>query len=175
MKRALAPLTALALLASCGPPRQVDHTVNATGPTTTTSSPPFHDPTTGIHEALARATTTTRPSRSRSRPTNPSGHATGGTANPAQPRAYGVRLVSSTAYCLTGTMANGQRVYAGAVAMNGEPFGSRWLVHTGPLAGQTLTVADRIGHSSAFDIAMPADCPAAIRYGRRQITIERVA
>lgn len=80
--------------------------------------------------------------------------------------------VTSTAYCLTGTMANGQRVFAGAVAMNGQPFGSRWRVVD---TGAEYVVADRIGHGSQFDIAMPGDCAAAIRYGRRTVTIERVA
>lgn len=87
----------------------------------------------------------------------------------------GVRSVSSTAYCLTGTMANGRRVYSGAVAMNGVPFGSRWEVLSGPWAGRVLTVADRIGHGSQFDVAMPGNCRAAINYGRRTIKIRRVA
>lgn len=83
-------------------------------------------------------------------------------------------MVSSTAYCLTGRMASGRRVYVGAVAMNGEPFGARWEVLSGPLRGRVLIVEDRIGHSSQFDVAMPGDCPAAVRYGRRTIEIRRV-
>lgn len=86
-----------------------------------------------------------------------------------------MRLVSSTAYCLTGRMANGQRVYDGAVAMNGEPFGARFEILDGPRAGSVLTVADRIGHGSQFDVAMPGDCAGARRYGRRSIHIRRVA
>lgn len=85
------------------------------------------------------------------------------------------RTVSSTAYCLTGTMANGQRVHDGAVAMNGVGFGVRWRVLSGPMAGRVFTVKDRIGHSSQFDIAMPGRCDAARRYGRHTITIERVS
>lgn len=81
-----------------------------------------------------------------------------------------MRTVSSTAYCLTGTMANGQRVFRGAVAMNGVPLGSRWRI----VGGGTFVVADRIGHGSGFDIAMPGDCDGARRYGRRTVTIERV-
>lgn len=84
------------------------------------------------------------------------------------------RRVNSTAYCLTGTMANGRRVFHGAVAMNGVAFGTRWRILDGPLAGRVLTVADRIGHSSQFDVAMPGDCQAARRYGRRTVTIERL-
>ena len=82
--------------------------------------------------------------------------------------------MSSTAYCLTGTMANGQKVYRGAAAMNGVPLGSRWRVSGGPFSGSVFTVADRIGHSSGFDIAMPGDCAAAMRYGRHSITVSRV-
>lgn len=81
--------------------------------------------------------------------------------------------VTSTAYCLTGTMANGQRAHRGAVAMNGPAFGTKYYVHSGPLAGQTLTVKDRIGHGSDFDIALPGDCGAARQYGRRTIRISR--
>jgi 3D (Asp-Asp-Asp) domain-containing protein len=80
-------------------------------------------------------------------------------------------VVSSTAYCLTGVMANGQRVFRGAVAMNGVPLGSRWRVVE---TGEVFVVADRIGHGSGFDIAMPGDCDGARRYGRRTITVERV-
>lgn len=80
------------------------------------------------------------------------------------------RRVSSTAYCLTGTMASGKRVYSGAVAMNGMPFGSRWYAVE---LGRTFTVEDRIGHSSQFDIWMPS-CRAALDYGRRTLTIRRV-
>ncbi len=99
-----------------------------------------------------------------------------GTRRPARgpegPQAGGdVRVVTSTAYCLTGTMANGQRAHAGAVAMNGVPLGSVWAVD----GAGTYTVADRIGHGSQFDIAMPGDCGAAIAYGRRTITVRRVS
>jgi hypothetical protein len=86
----------------------------------------------------------------------------------------GARTVSSTAYCLTGTMASGRRVYWGAAAMNGTPLGSRYQVLNGPRAGETLTVEDRIGHGSAFDIAYPGDCGGARSYGRRTIAIRRV-
>ena len=82
--------------------------------------------------------------------------------------------VDSTAYCLTGRMANGQPAYNGAVAMNGQPFGSRWRVLSGPLAGRVFVVADRIHHGSDFDVAMPGDCQQARAYGRRTITVERI-
>lgn len=71
-------------------------------------------------------------------------------------------------------MANGERVHDGAVAMNGVPFGTRFEVLSGPYAGRVLTVKDRIGHSSEFDIWM-ASCDAALNYGRRRISIRQVA
>jgi hypothetical protein len=86
----------------------------------------------------------------------------------------GARRVSSTAYCLTGTMASGRRVYRGAAAMNGTPLGSRYKVLDGPRAGETFVVEDRIGHGSAFDIAYPGDCGGAYGYGRRTISIRPV-
>lgn len=85
-----------------------------------------------------------------------------------------VRTVHSTAYCLTGTMASGRRTYYGAAAMNAVPLGARYRVLSGPAAGRTLTVEDRIGSGSQFDIAYPGDCAAARQYGRRTIEIEKV-
>ncbi len=82
--------------------------------------------------------------------------------------------VESTAYCLTGYMANGQRAHTGAVAMDGVPLGTKFRVKSGPLEGEVLTVKDRVGWGSDFDIAMPDRCRAAYRYGRRTINIRRV-
>ncbi len=82
--------------------------------------------------------------------------------------------MSSTAYCLTGRMASGKFTYSGAAAMNGVPLGSRYRVLSGPRAGTTLVVEDRIGHSSGFDIAYPGNCGAARSYGRRTISIQQV-
>jgi 3D (Asp-Asp-Asp) domain-containing protein len=82
--------------------------------------------------------------------------------------------VHSTAYCLEGRMANGQRAHDGAAAMNGVPLGARFRVKTGPLRGEVLTVKDRVGNGSEFDVAMPDDCSAAYRYGRRTVNIQRV-
>lgn len=91
------------------------------------------------------------------------------------PPAPAIRTVESTAYCLTGQMANGDLVHDGAVAMNGVPFGARWRILSGPFSGRVLTVKDRIGHSSDFDVAMPGRCDEALGYGRRSIEIERVS
>ena len=81
--------------------------------------------------------------------------------------------VTSTAYALRGTMANGERVHEGAVAMNCIPFGTRYRVLDGPRAGALLTVKDRIGHGSDFDIWMPTRS-VALTYGRQLITVHRV-
>lgn len=89
-------------------------------------------------------------------------------------RAAGVtQRLNSTAYCLTGRMANGQYAHDGAVAVNNVPFGTRYHVHTGPLAGRTFVVKDRVGWGSEFDVAMPGRCQDARNYGRRTITVER--
>lgn len=84
-----------------------------------------------------------------------------------------VLRVESTAYCLTGYMANGTKAHTGAAAMNGVPLGTKFLIRTGPLKGETLTVKDRIGSGSEFDIAMPNNCRKARKYGRRVINIKR--
>ena len=86
----------------------------------------------------------------------------------------GVLRVESTAYCLNGYMANGQRTHTGAAAMNGVPLGTKFRVRSGPLQGSVLTVKDRVGYGSDFDIAMPDACRQAYNYGRRTINIRRV-
>lgn len=86
----------------------------------------------------------------------------------------GAATVSSTAYCLTGTMANGQAVYRGAVAGNRWPLGTRLQVSDSPYGPGIFTVADRIGHGSELDFAMPGDCPGARSWGRRTVTVEAV-
>lgn len=116
-------------------------------------------------------TTIRRASRSSSRPRSAPASSAAERRPGTEVEGGETRRVASTAYCLTGTMANGQRVYSGAVAMNGVPMGSRWEVVG---TGRVYTVADRIGHGSQFDIAMPGNCAAARGYGRRFITIRRV-
>lgn len=92
----------------------------------------------------------------------------------ATARSMGSKTVNSTAYCLTGTMANGQRASWGSVAANGVPMGTRYAINSGPMAGLVVTVRDRIGHGSSLDIAMPGNCGAARSYGRRQISFSRL-
>jgi len=85
--------------------------------------------------------------------------------------------VNSTAYCDQGQMADGNYVHDGAVAMNTYPgtnqwvpFGEHFRIETGPLAGKYLTVEDRIGYGSQFDIWIYS-CGAALNYGRNYITV----
>lgn len=160
--RLAAAAAAVLLLAACTPPPPPAAVSNTTTPA------PAADPTDGIAEAIRRHTTTTTRA-SRTRVTAPAATATVARKEipTAQPAAAGTTRVSSTAYCLTGTMANGRRAHWGAVAMNGVPFGTAYEALDGPFAGHTFIVSDRIGHSSQFDIAMPGN------YGRRTITIRR--
>lgn len=86
------------------------------------------------------------------------------------------RSVNSTAYCpgdgSGSTMASGNTVHDGAVAMNGVAFGTRWRILSGPLTGKVVTVEDRYGWGTEFDVWMPgSECFA---YGRHRIVIERV-
>lgn len=81
------------------------------------------------------------------------------------------RSISSTGYCETGVMANGQPAHDGAVSSKVLRRGSRWRVLTGPYAGRVFTVEDT-GSLAIFDIAMPGRCAAAVAYGRREISIE---
>lgn len=83
------------------------------------------------------------------------------------------RVVDSTAYCDHGVTASGEWTSGGMVAMNNIEFGAKWRVLDGPMAGRVFRVADRIGHSSTFDVWLPT-CDEARQYGRRSIEIERV-
>lgn len=85
----------------------------------------------------------------------------------------GGERLESTAYCLTGRMANGQNTYRGAVAANRWPLGTRLLVSSSPAGvGTRVTVTDRIGHGSSLDFALPGDCAGARSWGRRTVTVQ---
>lgn len=84
-----------------------------------------------------------------------------------------VRSLVSTAYCEVGRTASGALTYWGAVAI-AEPFRSRWLVLSGPLAGQVFTAEDHYGWGTQFDVAMPGECGRARVYGLRVIQVVRV-
>lgn len=79
--------------------------------------------------------------------------------------------MSSTAYCLTGTMANGQKTHPGVVAMDGVRFGTQVSVLSGPLAGRTFTVKDRTDGKTQADFWF-SSCQEAIQYGRRRVQVE---
>jgi 3D (Asp-Asp-Asp) domain-containing protein len=83
-------------------------------------------------------------------------------------------LVESTAYCLTGFMADGHRTRRGAVAANRWPIGTRLQVDRSPGVGSIVTVEDRIGYGSDLDFALPGDCASATLWGRRAVEVEVV-
>lgn len=82
------------------------------------------------------------------------------------------RFGDVTMYCLSGTMADGQRVHEGAIATldRSIPFGTRITV---PGLG-TYVVEDRVGWGTDFDIWTPS-CAMAHRWGRHhlRVTISR--
>lgn len=155
-------------------PRPIDETVvSTTGSTTAVRE---ERPTT------AAATSTTAPAPATSTTARVRAQAAGTPATAARrwparsevvERRAGAVRVSSTAYCLTGTMANGRRTHRGAVAGNRWPLGTRLRVSPSPV-GEVVVVEDRIGHGSELDFALPGDCAAARAWGRRTVTVEVV-
>lgn len=82
--------------------------------------------------------------------------------------------VSSTAYCINGTMANGERTHDGAAAKNGVPFGTQYRVTSGSRAGKVVTIKDRSRPgATGLDIWM-SSCSEARRYGRQSVGIEQI-
>jgi hypothetical protein len=81
--------------------------------------------------------------------------------------------LSSTSYCQSGTMADGQQTYVGAVAGNLWQLGTWLHVITGSHAGETVQVLDRIGWGSQLDF-FSWSCKRAWDYGRQQILVEVV-
>jgi hypothetical protein len=119
-----------------------------------------------IPPLVLEQTTTTAAAPTATVETLPRSHETGPTA----PARDAVTTVSSTAYCETGRMANGEVAHDGAVSSKTLRRGSRWQVLTGPFTGRVLTVKDT-GPLAFFDIAMPGRCADAVAYGRRAIQI----
>lgn len=83
------------------------------------------------------------------------------------------KTLSSTAYCESGRMADGQYAHDGAVSSKVLPRGTSWRVLDGQYAGRVFVVEDT-GSLAYFDISMPGDCVAATAYGRRPILVEQV-
>lgn len=136
--------------------------------TTTQPPPPPTTTTTTTRRDVPRETASPPTTRRRTVATSPP--PTSARA-PAAPPAGPGRSVSSTAYCLTGTMASGRRTYRRAVAANAWPLGTVLEVSAGPYGPGRYTVADRIGHGSQLDFAMPGDCAGARAWGRRSVSV----
>jgi 3D (Asp-Asp-Asp) domain-containing protein len=79
--------------------------------------------------------------------------------------------VTSTAYCLRGTMANGTFTRQGSVAMNMVPLGTRIKVSQSPTGRLFHTVRDRIGWGTQLDFWV-ASCGQAHAWGRRTVRVK---
>jgi 3D (Asp-Asp-Asp) domain-containing protein len=77
--------------------------------------------------------------------------------------------VVSTAYCLSGTMADGTGVRAGSVAHNGYPLGTRLYITPSPTGRRRWVVRDRIGWGTELDFWVPS-CAQALSWGRRSVS-----
>lgn len=80
--------------------------------------------------------------------------------------------VISTAYCLSGTMADGTGVRGGSVANNWYPLGTKITVSASPTGRKRFVVRDRIGWGSSLDFWVPS-CSLARSWGRRTVKIKR--
>lgn len=79
---------------------------------------------------------------------------------------------TSTAYCLSGKMADGSYTRARSVAHNGYPLGTKITVDP-PFRGvRRWVVRDRIGHGTQLDFWTPS-CANAIRYGRKTVKVRK--
>lgn len=98
---------------------------------------------------------------------------------------------NSTAYCLSGRMANGVTTAAGqtdaraqgylgtvAVPRPGRvaslPLGVVVETSAGPYGAGRYLVTDRIGRGSQLDYSMPGDCRGARVWGRRNVSVVQV-
>ncbi len=82
--------------------------------------------------------------------------------------------VDSTAYCLTGRMANGHHTHERAAASNTLRLGTKIRLVgrvTGPNGRRLYTVTDRIGHGTSLDLWV-SSCDAARAFGRRQTSFK---
>lgn len=82
--------------------------------------------------------------------------------------------VSSTAYCLRGTMADGTWTRPRSAASNTLRLGQRIRItsrQAGPGGMRRYVIRDRIGHGTQLDLWTDS-CSRAIRYGRRTVTFK---
>lgn len=168
----------LAWLPGCGAEPDAVRSVGAapsttSAPTTSSTTSTTTPPATTVAARVCCAYTVERAARQRV-PTTRAPAPPPPPASPAAPPAgAGASTVTSTAYCLTGTMASGRRTYRGAVAANAWPLGTRLWVSASPYGPGVFTVEDRIGHGSQLDFAMPGDCAGARQWGRRAVQVRR--
>lgn len=80
--------------------------------------------------------------------------------------------LSSTSYCLHGTMADGSWTRHGSVASNVYPLGARITVRPPFFGRRHFTVRDRIGWGSQLDFWSPS-CRVARLWGRRTVHVRR--
>lgn len=78
--------------------------------------------------------------------------------------------VTSTAYCLRGTMSDGTFTRQGSVAMNMVPLGTHIRVSRSPTGKKFHTVRDHIGWGTQLDFWVPS-CGQARAWGRRQVRV----
>ncbi len=76
--------------------------------------------------------------------------------------------VSSTSYCLNGTMADGTPARRWSAAHNGLPLGTHVWITPAVRGRHRWTVRDRIGWGTQLDLWAPT-CTQAIAYGRRTV------
>ena len=79
---------------------------------------------------------------------------------------------TSTAYCLSGRMADGSYVRAGSVAHNGYPLGTRVTVSPAFYGRRRFVVRDRIGWGTELDF-WTGSCATALAWGRRTVFVRR--
>lgn len=78
--------------------------------------------------------------------------------------------VVSTAYCLSGTMADGSHTRAGSVASNQYRLGTHLVVKPSPTGRRHWVVRDRIGWGTDLDF-WQSTCGKARHWGRRVVHI----
>jgi len=80
--------------------------------------------------------------------------------------------VVSTAYCLSGAMADGTPTRPGSVASNRFPLGAELEIRPSPTGQRYFRVRDRIGWGTELDFWLPS-CSDALRWGRRTVRLRR--
>jgi 3D (Asp-Asp-Asp) domain-containing protein len=78
----------------------------------------------------------------------------------------------TTAYCLSGVMADGSGVRPGSIAHNGYSLGTRVTVSASPTGARRFVVRDRIGWGTELDFWV-SSCAAARAWGRRVVLVRQ--